>query len=158
MHTKYKLVLYCNSNLTRFILSRCLRLFDDIVCCRTFEIFWFSEKWFFNLGKFGQTFFWKPFFQKIVRPPIITVKANITSQIVWSWYLKVEELPTQGQKIKFHEIKTGGQFFDHEIETFCIFQEIKSSSSHSISWSRRFSWDRKLLIMLFRVLISWTIY
>ncbi len=38
---------------------------------------------------------------------------------------------------------------------FGFFHEIKSASNHLITWLRRFSWDWKLLILLFWVSISW---
>ena len=41
---------------------------------------------------------------------------------------------------------------------FVTFHEIKSRNNHLISWLCQFSWDQKLLIMLFRLLISWTIF
>jgi hypothetical protein len=42
---------------------------------------------------------------------------------------------------------SGGRHFNHEVEI---------PNNDSISWSRHFSWDRNCLIMLFRVLISWS--
>ncbi len=56
---------------------------------------------------------------------------------------------TQGQEVKFHEIKI--QLFQ-EIELSIM--RLKFLIIDSISWSRQFLWGQNCLIMLFRVLIS----
>ncbi len=46
--------------------------------------------------------------------------------------------------------------FDHEIKFFIIFYEVEIPNNDLISWSQHFSLHQNCLVMLFRILISWS--
>ncbi len=65
------------------------------------------------------------------------------------------------QEVKFHEIKIhffrrSNDFLIMRSNFFGTFHEVKIPNNYLISWSQHFSWDQNSLIMLFRVLISWS--
>ena len=64
------------------------------------------------------------------------------------------------QEVEFHEIeihffRRSNDFLIMRSNFFGTFHEVKIPN-YSISWSQHFSWDQNSLIMLFRVLISWS--
>jgi hypothetical protein len=61
---------------------------------------------------------------------------------------------TQGQEVKFYEIKI--HFFMRS-NFLPFFIRSKFLIIDLIYWSQHFSWDQNCLIMLFRVLISWSL-